>query len=148
MRFLCFVSSLLLVGCNTDMIYDADIPDEGWTYDNSLKYNIPLESDKTYSLDLEVLHTDDYGYQNLYVIVDLSSEGDYQYSDTLSIPLADSDGFWLGACRQSECAAPYSLVDNLALAEPAVLKATIGQYSRDEKLTGIKGVKLVLREKD
>lgn len=149
MRLFGFLSSILFfVGCSSDKNYNAIVPEDGWTYDHVLEFVIPLESDRPYSLDLEVRHTDDYDYQNLYMIVDLSTKADYRFTDTLSIPLTDSDGFWLGACGRSECTCPYSLIESLSFKEPSIIKANIRQYSRDENLTGIKGVKLILREKD
>ena len=104
--FLVFIGLSILIGCDTDVIYEKSIPVSafGWQMDDSLKYVVDIhDSAQRYDLSLSVRHRDVYDYTNLYVKVFTKLPTGEVKSEVVSLPLCDESGKWLGKCAGDIC---------------------------------------------
>lgn len=118
-----------------------EVPEDGWAYEQILKTEWTPEVDIPGSrLLIDVTHSDDFKYQNLYLTGRVETdENDHFRQDTFSIQLATSNsGRWLGD-RISEN--QILKTDTLGLLPPVrkgqTLRLSLQQFSRDSILTEI-----------
>ena len=140
MRVLFFVLVVLLCACQQSMDYASQNLSAGWSFSNVIFFTLD-EQDRTASpLNIIVDHSIDYGYENLYLIINTS--GTISTSDTISLQLADTRGSWLSSCRSDHCLFSYPY--ELSHSDGKIGEVSIRQYSREEVLKGINqiGVKL------
>ena len=128
-----------LFSCSQSMDYSSDDLSSGWTYADVLQFNI---EDKPIIEELEIMvnHDMGYGYENLYLKLDLTDENQ-TISDTISIQLADSKGLWMSSCSGTECQLKYSY----AHAGKNIKSISIAQFSREETLSGINKIGINLK---
>jgi gliding motility-associated lipoprotein GldH len=136
---------LLLCGCADDVVFqsDAPIPDGAWS--NALKPAFTFDISDTlnkHDVYIDVRHTNDYAYSNLYLFIDLEGPGGRSKRDTVECLLADPMGRWLGkgtgfilASRTREAKVLYKLGNRF----PAKGQYTIRleQAMRDNPLPGV-----------
>jgi len=136
---------MLLCGCADDVVFqgDAPIPDGAWS--NMLKPAFTFSITDTLSkhdVYIDVRHTNDYAYSNLYLFVALEGPGGRSKRDTVECLLADPMGRWLGkgtgfimASRTRDAKVLYKLGNRF----PANGEYTIRleQAMRDDPLPGI-----------
>ena len=94
-----FLLSLLLISCDPQMVFDQlkSTGNERWAWDEVRKFEIPMEdSAQLYNIYLNVRHTKEYPFENLYVFILLKSPDGSVLKDTVDIPLANVRGKWLG----------------------------------------------------
>lgn len=142
MTRLCAVLALLLfLSCSYDKKYEATIPDDLWDYQEGLSYDLASKSDTSHHLGIQIVHRSDYGYQNLYLIVE-SFLGVQSIQDTISFQLADDTGYWLGDCKNGLCSYTFSWFHDITQIPE---KVTIHQFSRDNPLRGIRSINLIVK---
>ena len=85
-NILILIASLLLVGCQGDIIYTAfkTLPNTGWEADSGLCYQ-PVITDSIIDCQLQITirHTDAYQYQNLWLFVDIERDSLLLTRDTI-----------------------------------------------------------------
>ena len=70
--FFLTICLLFLISCGKDYFYQKDyvIPAEGWTYGNTLDFEVEIKDTLSiYNLYLDIEHTPDYPRQNIYVVI-------------------------------------------------------------------------------
>jgi gliding motility-associated lipoprotein GldH len=83
---------------NTVRQQNITVKDCIWNKDTALKFNIPVEDTLTwYSLSVVLRNRTDYGFQNLYLFLDISAPNGHSITDTLNFILAYDDGKWKGS---------------------------------------------------
>ena len=92
---------LMLTACRPErMAYSKAValPDEGWERTMPITF-APQYGDSTarYDIDLAVRHTPAYEFSTLTLVVDIVDEQAHTSRKRLELPLADSQGNWLGA---------------------------------------------------
>lgn len=90
---------LLLAGCGEDPIYQADLQVPNGAWSRSFKPSFEFEITDTVSkhdVYIDVRHTGDYPFSDLYLFVDLTGPGGRTARDTVDCILADPTGRWLG----------------------------------------------------
>ncbi len=137
--------ALLLSGCTDKVVFQADtpIPDGAWS--SALKPSFAFDITDTLSghnVFIDVRHTGDYAYSNLYVFLDLEGPGGRSKRDTVECLLADPMGRWLGkgagfifASRTRDAKVLYRMGNRFP--KPGRYTITIEQAMRDEPLPGI-----------
>lgn len=95
----CLLAAGLLVGCADNVVYQAAVPiaTDGWdrTFTPEFAFDI-TDSVARHHLFIDVRHTGDYPYSDLYLFVDLSGPGGRHARDTVQCLLADATGRWYG----------------------------------------------------
>ena len=89
----------LLAGCSADVVFQADVPVAGGAWAQEAKHSFAFDiSDTvgTHNVFIDVRHTGDYPYQDMYLFVDLEDPQGEHSVDTVDLILADGTGRWLG----------------------------------------------------
>lgn len=89
---------LVLVSCDSKMIYGEmrDLPGY-WEKNEVIKFDIPqLDSLKNYHVFLHLRNTNDYPYNNIFLIASMEFPNGKIVADTLEYRMAAADGSWLG----------------------------------------------------
>jgi len=92
--------SLVLSSCDSNTIWSESksLPDGFWRKDVILNFNLPqVDSTALYNVFLTVRNTNDYKYNNLYVIVAMEYPFGKKVTDTIEYKMANPDGTWLGS---------------------------------------------------
>ncbi len=90
---------LLVAGCSDHVVYQADATIPNGTWDRSFVPEFTFEVDDTvrhHDLYIDVRHTGDYPFSDLFVFLDLYGPEERHMRDTVECILADPDGRWLG----------------------------------------------------
>lgn len=141
------ISICLLVACNTEspIVENSITIEGGWDYETTFLTQVPIEdTTSTYRLDLELLHTLDFDYENLYIDIETSFPDGRKLSDDFSLQLADKFGKWEGKCSSESCKKTFTLRDNFRFKDEGTYAFSIKQYSREDVLSGIGGLNLLL----
>lgn len=90
--------SLLLSGCGSDIVTsDMRSMDGMWDKDQAVEFEIPvLDSIQSYDVFLHIRNTNDYPYNNLFIIASIEFPHGKTLKDTLEYRMARPDGTWLG----------------------------------------------------
>ncbi len=90
--------SFLVVSCDRNRVYDTykSVPN-GWDKDSIISFKInPPDSTNAYNLFVNLRNTNDYKYNNIYLIVEMVFPHGKTVKDTLEYRMADPSGKLLG----------------------------------------------------
>lgn len=89
---------LVLLGCNSNEVYSEykALPNQ-WPLEQTIDFSLPaLDSLETYNLFFNVRNTNEYKYNNLFLISGIEFPNGKVIIDTLEYQMARADGTWLG----------------------------------------------------
>ncbi len=133
---------LFLAGCSSEALYEKRIalPDAGWSYEDTLRFDFEIEDTaQLYTLSLEVEHSDEYPFQNLYVRIHTGYPNGESSVQLVSLELAEKTGVWLGKCRGSTCRLRIPIQSKTYFNQPGTYTLALEQYMRRSPLPGLKG---------
>ena len=145
----CLFLLFLLYGCSDSIVYDHSVPivDGIWTYNNYVPFEFEIEDTSSlYRLNLEVNHSTDYTFQNLYVKFRTSYPSDSVREDIVSLELADENGLWNGTCRGGNCSVSIPLQEKTFFQSQGKYGIQLEQYMRQDSLEGIYSISLSLEK--
>lgn len=95
--FICIVVTLLLTSCDSNRVFDEYVSVGTWDKNTALtfKFQQPDTINK-YNLFMNVRNTNEYEFQNLFLIVNMNFPNGNVVSDTLEYEMAAPNGKWLG----------------------------------------------------
>ncbi len=96
--FLLFLFIGMCVSCDSNIVVSEmkSLP-EYWGQNEKLEFVIPeLDSLKTYHVFFHVRNTNEYPYNNIYIIANMQFPHGKTVTDTLEYRMAAPDGTWLG----------------------------------------------------
>jgi gliding motility-associated lipoprotein GldH len=137
--------------CNDHVLFQErkEIPDMIWNYSNPLEFSTQIaETDRLFDIYLDIEHTRDFSYGNLYTGLSVVSPGGDTTFTRISIDLADKMGQWLGTCKGTECSSQFLIADSYNFGKAGNNLLILEQYSREEDLQGIKSIELTIQAKD
>ena len=87
-----------MVSCETSTVFSETKALSGyWDKDDTIQFEIPqVDSIKKYNVFLHMRNTNDYPYNNLFLIVSMKFPHGKIVTDTLEYRMANPDGTWLG----------------------------------------------------
>jgi len=87
-----------LSSCNSNTVFSETESLPGyWDKDRKVEFTIPeLDSSKKYDLFLHLRNTNEYKFNNLFLIVSMTFPNGKTVIDTLEYRMANPDGTWLG----------------------------------------------------
>ena len=89
----------LLIGCAEEVVFqeDARTPNGTWErgWDPSFSFEVS-DTVSPHNVYLDIRHTGDYPFSNLYTFVDLQGPDGRSLTDTVECTLADPSGRWYG----------------------------------------------------
>jgi gliding motility-associated lipoprotein GldH len=122
-----------------------DLPDMVWKYSDPLEFSTEIANkDESFNLYLDIEHSRDFAYGNLYTGITVISPGGDSTFYRISIDLADKLGQWLGTCKGNECSRQFLIAKQYQFVEAGNNRIIVEQYSRDEDLEGIKSIELTI----
>lgn len=89
---------LFLISCNSNTVFsETEFLDGHWGDKEVVEFKLPqLDSLKRYNLFINVRNTNDYKYNNLFLIVSMNFPYGKTVVDTLEYRMANADGTWIG----------------------------------------------------
>ncbi len=136
--------AMLLVSCSEGVLFDQTAQVNGhWYKDNPREFNVTVsDSLATYNFYLNVRHSTDYRYSNLYLFLQTRFPNGHLTRDTLQLILADNTGKWLGKGWGSVKEDQILLKHNLRFPLTGNYRFTLWQAMRADTLKGIRDVGL------
>lgn len=93
------VACLVLAGCNDSIVFQRDVEVPGGAWSRSWKPQFAFEVADTVrhrDIYLDIRHTGDYPFSNIYIFTTLEGPGGLTRTDTVECTLADPSGRWFG----------------------------------------------------
>ena len=91
---------LLFMGaCDKSMVFDEfhHISDGSWGWDEKLEFEVEaVDTSILYDMLINLRHSTDYPFSNLYMFVHVSGPSGQSLTDTINFRLAENSGKWLG----------------------------------------------------
>ncbi len=89
---------IVMVGCNTNNeIGEMKSIVGGWDLNDEILFTLPpMDSLKKYNVFLHLRNTNEYPYNNIFLIVSMNFPHGKTITDTLEYRMAAADGTWLG----------------------------------------------------
>ncbi len=97
--FLTVFSLIYLTSCDPRMIYDKfeDTGNGSWNWEEKKQFEIDIQDTiSSYNVYVNIRHTKDYPFNNLYVFLTLSGPTGGVIKDTLEFQIAEASGKWTG----------------------------------------------------
>ncbi|MEL6926922.1 MAG: gliding motility lipoprotein GldH, partial [Bacteroidota bacterium] len=148
-HILYLLSFLGLCACGTDYYFEKyyDIDNAVWTYDNTLDYEIDIQDTSSiYDLYLNLQHSPEYPYQNLYIRIQTHFPKGEKLEETLSVNLANKAGLWHGDCNTQRCKLQIPIQEGAFFNQAGSYRFTIEQYMRVPALEGIRQIGMALKD--
>lgn len=121
-----------------------NIDTDGWQYGDTLFFDIEVQDSVVQgNLNLNIRHTNDYPYQNLWIEI-IKSDSMSIVVDTLNIPMSDMYGHWYGRGIGTDFQLTRSLGDSIELTTGTRLK--VRHIMRTDRLTGLEQIGIEFTE--
>ncbi len=93
-----FLIVVVFVSCESNTVFSETRPMDGyWGQEEAVEFKLPqLDSLKSYNLFLDIRNTNDYKYNNIFLIVSINFPFGKTITDTLEYRMANPDGSWMG----------------------------------------------------
>ena len=133
------------VSCTRGDVYNeyADLPHAGWWQDSAVHFDVNIADTASYSdILINIRHTGEYPYQNLWMFVHSSSPSGRIQRDTIACYLADNHGRWLGTRYPSTFEMPVLYMQHIRFPEAGIYRFDIYQAMRDSSIQGIRNIGL------
>jgi len=131
--------------CNRGNIYshEEEIKGGTWSYKDSLTYQFEIDDTaQLYSMQLNVLHDNNFPYENLYVKIRSVYPDKSIKNDVLSLEFADETGGWMGEKEGKKFLAPIALQPIAKFSQKGKYSMTFYQNSRIDSVPGIHSLEL------
>ena len=147
--YLMAFAALILVSCNSDVVYKEKykFPEEEFTKGNPIDYTFEIQDTSLrYDIMLDLHHSDEYAYQNLYVKITTVFPDGKKIDDVVSLELSKSGTAWQGECGGGECKVPIVLIEKTKFKLPGKYKISLEQYGRTTTVSGLKCCTMIVRK--
>ncbi len=132
-------------GCAPDPLYDhtKKVPGSVWNEDESIRFEVPVEdTNYLYRFFLNIRHSTDYRYANLFFFINTTFPDGTQARDTVECLLADKTGKWLGRGITNIRDYQVMLRSGLRFPQKGTYVFEFEQAMREQELAGIKDIGL------
>ncbi len=133
----------MLSSCGEKTFYEIEFVDndEFWSYNEikTCQFSIS-DTTKKYDLILDVEHSADFGFQNMYFKIKTTFPDGKHIAQQLPINLADNRGKWYGKCNAATCELRVVLQHQIYFKSIGDYSIEMEQYSRERNLEGIKKI--------
>ncbi|MBQ7210616.1 MAG: gliding motility lipoprotein GldH [Paludibacteraceae bacterium] len=141
LRLILFCSvACIFIACDSETLYSGSVslPLSGWHADSALNFNFAVsDTISPCNVIISVRHTNNYPYQNMWLIVDNSLQNKV---DTIEFYLADQRGVWLGSGNSRLREMPILFLENYQFADTAMQHISIRHAMRDTLLRGVSDI--------
>lgn len=124
-----------------------ELPDNQWAYEDSIQFNFAIaDTLQLYDLVLELKHSTDYAYQNLYTKIHTHFPDGQRLSKPVSLELANAAGEWRGNCNAETCTTPIPIQTGAYFNQPGDYTIVVEQFMRESPVNGVQGLTLKVRD--
>ncbi len=123
----------IFVSCDSNMVLGEmrDLPGY-WDKNDELTFQIPqLDTLKKYELFIHLRHTNDYPYNNIFLIASMEFPHGKTLVDTLEYRMANADGTWLGTGIGTVKESKLMYKENVTFLEEGVYRLHLSQAVRN-----------------
>ena len=148
LRYIIYFCLLSHWACNNGTLYEETktIP-APWKYADKVAFDYEVkDTTKAYDLLVNISHTDNFAYENIYMMITTIFPGGDSTRNPLSLQLAGPDGQWQGSCSGQTCELLIPVSSGAYFKKPGTYSLIFEQYSREEGLTGIEQLGLTISE--
>jgi len=147
---LLFIIAIIFISCDKKPVYNEFrmIPAEEWLVNSRCDFEVELkDTTQLFNLYVNIRHSGDYPYQNLWLFVERMSPDSTVVKDTIACDLADYTGKWLGEGSGSVylLTVPYQ---QLKVETQGKYVFRIVHGMRDEMLHGVHAIGLRIESQD
>ena len=138
--FYAFGLLLMLVSCHQPTVYKKqfDIPNQVWTYQDSLKFEWTIQDTQTaYNLELELGHDQNVPYSNVYVLCHTIYPDKTEFTQPVSLDILDKHGRSNGRCSGRICKCIIPLQTQAHFPVQGNYSLSFTQYSRTDSFPGL-----------
>lgn len=138
----------LLTACGENLLFEKtlEISESGWTYEQPVSFDFSVQdTTQRYDIVLDVGHSVEFGFQNLYVQIHTTFPSKEIKSQVLSLELAGASGIWNGDCGSDICHAEIPLQKNVLFPEVGNYQIKAEQYMRKSPLPGLEDMTLKIK---
>ncbi len=144
------VLMLCICSCSQQYYYQhtETIADAQWSYEDTLSFEVDIaDTTVTYDLMLDINHSKNYAYQNIYVKIFTTFPDGKELAQQVPIDFADGKGRWYGKCGSSSCHLRVMLQEQAHFNQIGTHSLEVVQYMRISPLEGIQAVDLLVDKK-
>ena len=130
----------VFIGCSSQRVYEQSVEfsDGVWREDQVFANTFIIQDTaQRYNLYLDVDHSAEYAYQNIYLEVGTTFPDKEATQQQLPIDLADRKGKWFGKCNSTDCTLQVVLKENVSFNVAGEYGLSFTQISRNTDLLGI-----------
>ncbi len=135
--------ALLMASCTDTALLDENvsIADHQWHYDDQPRLAVHVkDADKPYRVYLNLRHTPDYKYSNIFVLIHQRQPDGQDTTERVELRLAEPDGRWLGRGNGSVYAHQQLIKDSFRFPDTGEYVFTLEQNMRENPLEGVADV--------
>jgi gliding motility-associated lipoprotein GldH len=133
---------MLFSGCDTNNIADTNqtMPGRNWGYADKVKVMVDItDSNKRYNIYFKLRHTADYGYSNIFVLLNVKTP-QKKRNRRYEFKLAQPDGQWNGSGSGNLYTYTFPLLTQFKFPAPGKYELELEQNMRDNPLKEISDV--------
>lgn len=134
---------MLAASCADTAVLDQNvaIADNTWHYDNQPELTAHItDTEQRYDVYLNLRHTPDYRYANIFLLVHQSGPGLPDTTERFELRLAEPDGRWLGRSTGSMYAHQKLIKENIRFPDTGQYHFIIEQNMRENPLREVADV--------
>lgn len=138
-----FLLTVALVSCESNTVFsETEAMDGHWGAEEVVAFDLPkLDSLKTYDLFINIRNTNQYKYNNLFLIVSMEFPHGKTVIDTLEYRMANPDGSWMGQGIGDIRENKLWYKENVRFFEDGNYRVTIAQAMRNNgAVAGVKNL--------
>ncbi|SMO60451.1 gliding motility lipoprotein GldH [Solitalea koreensis] len=147
---LILITSIISVSCSDSAVFDdnKNIDRKGWSFHDKADFNVKIETPGIYNVFLNLRHTDDYRYSNIFLLMSVQAPGQKEVEKRrIEVKLAEQDGHWLGNGSGNLYARRVFLTDKINFLRPGEYHFELEQNMRDEPLLEIADIGIRIEKK-
>lgn len=137
--------ALLLFACGENFHYEKTYTpaEEVWSYEDLLVFDFSIpDTTGRYTFYLDLVHSVDYPFQNLYTRIVTRYPDQEPRTDVLSLELSNELGLWQGKCRGAYCRVRIPLQTRAIFETPGDYQLSFAQHTRQDSLPGLRSIAL------
>jgi len=124
-----------------------ELPDNHWSYEDSIRFDFTIaDTLQLYDLVLELKHSTDYAYQNLYTKIHTHFPDGQRLSKPVSLELANAAGQWQGNCNDEICTTPIPIQTGAYFNQSGDYTIVVEQFMRENPVNGVQSLTLKVRD--
>jgi gliding motility-associated lipoprotein GldH len=147
---LIFICLLWLTACGNRHVYDhfEAIKDYQWGFKEAKQFVVPIaNTTKKYNVFLNIRHTEDYAFNNLWIMFSQRSPDGKERAERRSLSLADpSSGRWFGSGNGEIYDDQFVIMKNVTFTEAGSYTYNIRHVMRNDEIDGIMDIGLRVEE--